>query len=268
MLIQVEADAGAVSLRAAALVAELVTRNPRAVLGLAAGATPLGLYEELARRHLDFSGITVFGLDEYMDLPADHPASCTWAVRRNLIERVNLDPSRIHLLDGIPDGDVTAACAAFDRRIAAAGGLDLQILGLGVNGHIGFNEPGCSLSALTHPTALSASTRTVNRPGFPSPDEVPKAAVTMGIGTILAARRVLLLATGAAKAETVAKAVEGPITARVPASSLQMHADAVMLLDTAAAAALRFGDDYAAEAATRSERGGQDWLRQAVVSKE
>ena len=181
MLIQVEADARAVSLRAAELVAELVTRNPRAVVGLAAGATPLGLYDELVRRKLDFSGITVFGLDEYMDLPPDHPASCTRAVRRNLIERVNLDPSRIHLLDAIPHGDVAAVCAAHEQRIAAAGGLDLQILGLGMNGHIGFNEPGSSLSAPTHPTALSASTRAA----IDTADEAGDAGDDDGHGNVL-----------------------------------------------------------------------------------
>ncbi|TAN58749.1 MAG: glucosamine-6-phosphate deaminase [Magnetospirillum sp.] len=254
MLVLVEADVQAVSRRAADLVAGLIGRNPRAVLGLAAGATPRGLYEELVRRNLDFSGVTVFGLDEYMDLPVDHPASCTDAVRRNLIGRVNLDPARIHLLDAIPPGDVTAYCAAHEARIAAAGGVDLQILGLGQNGHIGFNEPGSSLSAGTHAVALSASTRTVNRTGFPPPAEVPEAAVTMGIGTILAAKRVLLLATGAAKAEMVAKVVEGPLAARVPASALQLHADAVVLLDSAAAAKLQYRDDYAAEAAMRFAR--------------
>ncbi len=260
MLILVEADPPAVSRRAAALVADLITRNPRAVLGLAAGATPRGLYQDLVRRHgegLDFAGLTVFGLDEYVDLPVDHPASCTGALRHALIDRVNLEPSRVHLLDAIPSGDVTAYCTAHERKIAEAGGINLQLLGLGMNGHIGFNEPGSSLSGRTHPVALTASTRAVNRPGFPFPGEVPTAAVTMGIGTILDARLVLLLATGAAKAEIVAQFIEGPLTARVPASALQMHADAVVLLDEAAAAKLRYRDDYAAEAGVRAQLVGK-----------
>lgn len=249
MLVVVEADPQAVSRRAADLVAGLIRRNRRAVLGLAAGATPRGLYGELVRRRLDFSGVTVFGLDEYLDLPADHPASCGFILRRSLIERVNLDPSRIHLLDSaVPAGDVAEYCAAHERKIAMAGGVDLQLLGLGMNGHMGFNEPGGSLSGRTHRVALSASTRAVNRPGFPPPEAVPPAAVTMGIGTILAARRVLLLATGTAKADIVATFIEGPLTARVPASALQLHPDAIVLLDEAAAARLQYRDDYAAEA--------------------
>ena len=253
MLVLIEADAAALGRRAADLVAGLIARKPRAVLGLAAGATPRGLYDELVRRHeeegLDMSGLGLFGLDEYMDLPADHLASCTDILRRGLIDRVPFDPARVFLLDAIPAGDVTAYCAAYEARIAEAGDIDLQLLGLGMNGHIGFNEPGSSFAARTHAVALTASSRTANRAGFPPPQEVPKAAVTMGIATILAARRVLLLATGGAKADIVAQVVEGPLTARVPASALHLHPDAVVLLDEAAAARLRFRDDYAADAA-------------------
>ena len=252
MLVLVEKDAQAVSIRAADLVGGLIARNPRAVLGLAAGATPKDLYDELIRRDTDFSQVTVFGLDEYRDLPTDHPASCTAILRSSLIDRVNLTPERIHLLDAIPPGDVSGYCAAHEAKIVQAGGIDLQLLGLGRNGHIGFNEPGGSLTSRTHLGALSASTRTANAGGFPPPQQVPRAAVTMGIGTILAVKRVLLLATGAAKAEMVAAFVEGPLTARIPASALQLHPDAVVLLDEAAAAQLRFRDDYAAEAGLTS----------------
>ena len=248
MLVLVEKDAQAVSRRAADLVGGLIARKPSAVLGLAAGATPRGLYDELIRRGTDFSQVTVFGLDEYRDLPTDHPASCTAILRNALIDRVNLSPERIHLLDTIPSGDVSAYCAAHEAKIAQAGGIDIQLLGLGRNGHMGFNEPGGSLSSRTHLGALSASTRAANAGGFPAPQQAPVAAVTMGVGTIMAAKRVLLLATGAAKAEMVAAFVEGPLTARIPASALQMHPDAVVLLDEAAAAQLRFREDYAAEA--------------------
>lgn len=251
MLVLVEADAEALARHAAGLVADVLARRPAAVLGLAAGATPLRLYAELARRRLDFSRATVFGLDEYREITARHPSSCAHTLRRHLIDVVNLDAARVHLLDGTRDDDLAGYCEAYEAAIAAAGGLDLQILGLGVNGHIGFNEPGCSLAGRTHPAGLSAATRATNRPHFPPPGEVPHTAITMGVGTILGARRVMLLACGSAKAEMVAKMVEGPITARVPASALQLHPDAVVLLDEAAAAGLQFRADYAAEAAAR-----------------
>lgn len=253
MLVVIHPDADTVSRRAADLVEALIRTKPGAVIGLAAGATPLAMFAELVRRHqadgLDFSGITVFGLDEYLGLDRDHPASCAFTFHHHLIQRVNLAPSRVHLLSGRPDGELRAACAAHDRAIRAAGGLDLQILGLGVNGHIGFNEPGCSLGGLTHPVGLRSSTRATNRPLFAPAEEVPRAAVSMGVATILAARRVMLLATGNAKAPAVAKAVEGPLTAMVPASALQLHPDALMLLDEAAAGDLTLKDDYKAERA-------------------
>lgn len=249
MLVVVLPDAQAVSRRAADIVATMVARRPESVLGLAAGATPLGMYGELVRRHadgLDFSRTTLYGLDEYLGLPPDHPASCARALRHHFIDRVQPDSRRVRLL-GNPDGDTAAYCAAYERSIAEAGGLDLQILGLGVNGHIGFNEPGCSLAGRTHVVGLSASTRATNRPNFPPPDDVPRAAITMGVATILAARKVMLLATGTAKAAMVEALVEGPLTARIPASSLQMHPDAVVLLDEEAASGLTLRSDYDAE---------------------
>lgn len=251
MLVVVLPDAQAVARRAADLVADLVTAKPDCVLGLAAGATPVAMYAELVRRQaagLDFRRATLFGLDEYLDLAPDHPASCAWTLRHHLIDPVDAAPARVHLL-GTPPGDANAYCAAYEETLAQAGGLDLQILGLGVNGHIGFNEPGCSLAGRTHVTGLSAATRATNAPLFPPPDAVPPMAITMGVATILSARRVLLLATGPAKAEMVATFVEGPLTARVPASALQSHPDAVVLLDEAAAARLRFRADYEAEVA-------------------
>ncbi|MBI3445084.1 MAG: glucosamine-6-phosphate deaminase [Magnetospirillum sp.] len=259
MLVLIEPHADAVSRRAADLVEGLIRAKPDCVIGLAAGATPLGLYAELVRRHLenalDFSRVTAIGLDDYLDLSPDHPAACGCILRRALISRVNLDPARIHLLDTNPQGDLQTYCAAHEARIEAVGGLDLQILGLGVNGHIGFNEPGCSLAARTHPVALRARTRITNGPLFVTGQEVPKMAMTMGVATILSARRIMLLATGPSKAEAVAKAVEGPVTAMLPASALQLHPDAMMLLDSAAAEGLSLKEDYRAEAAVLLERG-------------
>jgi glucosamine-6-phosphate deaminase len=205
---------------------------------------------------LDFSGVTVFGLDEYLDLAPDHPASCHRTLREHLIEPVDIAPSRIHLLEGTHRDDLDAYCAAFERSIQAAGGLDLQILGLGVNGHVGFNEPGCSLGGPTHVIGLRASTRATNAPIFPPPEEVPHAALSMGIGTILAARRVLLLVTGSAKAAALAKAIEGPVTAMVPASALQLHPDTVVIADEAAAAGLSLRPDFVAEITAVARRPG------------
>lgn len=254
MLVTVLPDAQAVARHAADLVAGQVAAKPESVLGLAAGATPVGMYAELVRRRaegLDFRSTSLFGLDEYLDLAPDHPASCARALRHHFIEPVNADPARVHLL-GTPAGDAGAYCAAYEKAIVEAGGLDLQILGLGINGHIGFNEPGCALTGRTHVTGLSAATRATNAPLFPPPERVPAIAITMGVATILSARRVLLLATGTAKAEMVATFVEGPLTARVPASALQLHPDAVVVLDEAAAARLRFRADYEAEVAAVS----------------
>ena len=251
MQVLIETDNQAVSRRAADLVESLVRAKPDCVIGLAAGATPEGLYAELVRRHesgLDFSRVTVIGLDDYLDIAPDHPAACGAILRRHLIGRVNLSPERVHLLDTRPEGDLLAYCAAHEAKIAAAGGLDLQILGIGVNGHIGFNEPGCSLAARTHPVGLRTRTRITNSALFASMDQVPKVAITMGIATISSARRILLLATGAAKADAVAKAVEGPVTAMIPASALQLHPEATVLCDAAAASGLVLGEDYAAEA--------------------
>ncbi len=261
MLVVVVADAHAVSLQAAAIVAALVAARPRAVLGLAAGTTPVGLYHELGRRHaggLDFAGITAFALDDYLDLAPGHPAGLDRVFHDHLLAGTNLPPSALHLPgNGIgPGADLAAACAAFEAAIAAAGGIDLQILGIGGNGHIGFNEPGCSLAGRTRPVRLSAATRAANAGAFPPGEAVPEAAVTLGIGTILAARRILLLATGAAKAAVVAAAIEGPVTARLPASALQLHPDATVLLDEAAANRLDLRAHYSAEVALLRSRTG------------
>jgi glucosamine-6-phosphate deaminase len=245
VLVLVYPDAGLLAQRAADMVAALIERKPDAALGLAAGATPMAMYDELVRRRVDFSRITAFGLDDYLEIPDTHPASCARALRERLIDRVDLAADRVHLLGDTPDGALLDRCAAHEQAIVTAGGLDLQILGIGVNGHIGFNEPGASLDGRTAPVALTEATRRTNAPLFRPDGQVPRTAVTMGVGTILSARRIMLLATGPAKAEAVAKAVEGPVTAQVPASALQMHADAVMLMDEDAASRLTRRFDYA-----------------------
>lgn len=249
MLVAVLPDADAVSRQAATLVAGLLTRKPDCVLGLATGASPRGLYQDLVRRHredgLDFSRATTVNLDEYLEIPADHPASCRSYMAAHLFSQVNLAPRNIVMPDSQPAGELTAYCAALEQRIAAAGGIDLQILGIGLNGHLGFNEPGSSLGSRCRIVRLTDTTRTANRGNFPD-GEVPTAAITLGLGTIAEARRLLLLATGAAKAEMVAAALEGPVTAGLPASLLQMHRDVVVLLDPAAAARLTRLDHYAA----------------------
>lgn len=247
MRVLIEHDAGTVAEQGARLVAELICARPDAVVGLAAGATPLGLYARLLGMGLDLSRLTVFGLDEYLGLGAEHRASCAATLLEHFIRPAGIAPERVHLLDGTVQGGLEGACAEHERRIVAAGGLDLQILGLGVNGHIGFNEPGSSLAGRTRPVALRTSTLKTNAAIF-APDPVPPTALSMGVGTILAARTVLLLATGPSKADAVARMVEGPVSAMVPASALQLHPEAWVMVDAAAGARLTLAEDYRREA--------------------
>lgn len=250
MLIVVLPDDAAVGRQAADMVAGVIARKPDAVLGLATGASPLPLYNELARRHegegLDFARVRTVNLDDYLGLPPGHPASCRCFMDRVLFGRINLQPENILIPDGGAEGDLMARCAAYEQAIAAWGGIDLQVLGIGRNGHLGFNEPGSGLDSRTRIVRLSPTTRTANRATF-SGEPVPEAAITIGLGTIRSARRLLLLATGANKAEAIAAALEGPITASLPASLLQLHEDAVVLLDPTAAAGLTRLEDYAGE---------------------
>lgn len=254
----IESDAASVARRAAALVDSLIRAKPDCILGLAAGATPLALYALLTapERGLDLSRVTLFSLDDYLGIDPDHSAGCGRILRDNFVGKAGFSPDRIHLMDGRPKSDVASHCAAFEALIRSCGGIDLQILGLGVNGHIGFNEPGSGLACRTRLVALSARTRRANAPGF-APAPVPPAALTMGIGTICEARRLLLLATGPAKAEAVRAMVEGPVTAKVPASALQLHPDAVVMLDDAAADGLELSQDYRDQDRILQELGGQ-----------
>lgn len=236
-----------VSLRAADILARCVQSRATPVLGLATGGTPLGTYQELVRRHqqgqLSFAHVSTFNLDEYVDLPAAHPQSYQSFMREHLFSQTDLDEARCRLPDG-NHADRQAACAEYEESIRTAGGIDLQLLGIGTDGHIAFNEPGSSLASRTRVKALTEQTRTDNARFFDNPDDVPQLAITMGIGTILDARAILLLATGDKKAAAVRAFVEGPVTAQVPASALQLHADVTVLLDEASASWLVRRDYY------------------------
>ena len=251
-------DAPTLSRQAAVMVAGAILRHPEMVMGLAAGATPIGLYHELVRYHangLDFSGLTVFGLDEYLGLDINHPTRFRNSVERHLLSGVNIQPSRVHWPDGHWDGDLAEYCAGYEQTIVEAGGIDLQILGIGVNGHLGFNEPGCSLAGRTGVVRLSATTLHANETNFASRREMPEAAITLGIGSILDARAILLAATGESKATAVAGAVEGPVTAMLPASALQLHPNVTVFLDDAAASHLRCREAYDADVEMLRRRG-------------
>ncbi len=242
MLVIIKDDYEAISREAARLVANRLRKKPNLVLGLATGSTPLGLYGELIRMHrqegLDFSKVTTFNLDEYVGLNPDHPQSYHYFMRENLFSRINLDPRFVHLPDGMAM-DIDQHCHWYEEQIRAAGGIDLQVLGIGANGHIAFNEPGSSLGSRTRVKTLTGTTREANARFFASEDEVPRYALTMGVGTIMEARELLLVASGEGKADAIAASVEGPITAMVPASIVQMHARAFLVIDRAAAAGLR-----------------------------
>jgi glucosamine-6-phosphate deaminase len=230
-------------------VAALLSSRPEAVLGLATGSSPLPLYADLARRvdagALSFSAARAFLLDEYVGLPAGHPQSYRSFIATELEAVVDFAPGAIQAPDvAIAGPGIQEACARFDAAIAAAGGVDLQILGIGTDGHIGFNEPGSSLGSRTRLKTLTAVTRSDNARFFAAPEDVPHHVVTQGIGTILEARHILLLAFGAAKAAAVAAAVEGPVSAMVPASALQLHPHATAVVDDDAAARLALADYY------------------------
>lgn len=247
MLIIIREDYGQLSLEAARIVANAIRQNPRVRLGLATGDTPLGLYRELIRLHreegLDFSHIVTFNLDEYVGLAPSHPCSYHRYMHHHLFDHVNVDPQHLHLLSGTAE-QYESHCEAYEAAILTAGGIDLQVLGIGKDGHIGFNEPTSSLASRTGVVALTKPTLADNRRSFGPREAMPQWAVTMGIGTILEARRILLLASGRRKAAAVARAVEGSVTAAVTASALQLHPEATIILDREAAAALRHRDYY------------------------
>ena len=218
-----------------------------AVLGLATGSSPVPAYAELIRRHreegLSFAGARAFLLDEYVGLPAGHEQSYHRFIRENFTAHIDLDEAAVASPDGTA-GDLRAEAASYDRRIREAGGVDLQILGIGSNGHIAFNEPGSSLASRTRVVGLTRSTVTDNARYFDRPEDVPVRALSQGLGTILEAHRIVLTATGEGKAEAVAQLVEGAVSARWPATVLQMHPDVVVVLDEAAASRLELSEYY------------------------
>lgn len=242
MIVSLCANADAVSELAATRVADLLTSHPTAVLGLPTGRTPIEMYAELVARHaagLDFSSATTFNLDEFVGIGPDHPGSYAAYMEAHLFGKVNLPRDRAHLLDGQAP-DLALECDRFEVAIADAGGLDLQVLGIGANGHIGFNEPASGLTARTHLVTLLQASREGNAGFFGGQvDNVPTEALSMGMGTILKARRLLLLATGASKKDAIEAAVRGPVTTRMPASFLQLHPAVEILCDPDAAAGLR-----------------------------
>jgi glucosamine-6-phosphate deaminase len=239
--------AEAACITAARMIADQVIRKPNSVLGLATGGTPVVCYRELIRLHregkLDFSQVTSFNLDEYVGLPADHPQSYHTFMDENLFNHINVLKSNIHIPDGMTS-DIAQFCSSYEESIRAAGGIDLQLLGIGTDGHIGFNEPGSSLASRTRLKTLCEQTLRDNARFFGSVDDVPQLSITMGVGTILDSRRCILLATGEKKAAAIRGAIEGPITSQNTASALQLHPEAIAILDQAAASWLNRAADY------------------------
>ena len=233
--------------KAADIFAAEIHRNPACVLGLATGSTPVGLYQALIHRYqegaLDFSKVQTFNLDEYCGLAGDHPQSYRYFMQKNLFDHVNIPPEHTHIPSGIAV-DPEQECRRYDALIESCGGIDIQLLGIGHNGHIGFNEPISSLASRTRAKALTPATYAQNSVYFNPPESMPKRAFTMGVGTILDAARVVMLITGAKKAGIAAKAIEGPVTSMVTGSALQMHPNAVVILDEAAASQLTQTDYY------------------------
>lgn len=241
MQIHVYDHAQQVGQAAATLLAAQLISKPNSVLGLATGSTPIPTYQALISLYkagvVDFSSASSFNLDEYVGLPAGHPCSYHSFMREQLFDHVNMPADHIHIPDGNA-ADPQTECARYDQAITAAGGIDMQVLGIGRNGHIGFNEPDDHFTSATHVVNLTESTIKANTRFFKSESEVPRQAISMGVGTIMSARKILLLALGEAKAQAVRDTVKGHITPRVPASVLQLHPNAIILLDEAAASKL------------------------------
>ena len=225
------------SKKAANIIASQVVLKPDCVLGLATGSTPIGAYKNLVEKYeqgdLDFSQVTTVNLDEYKGLPRENDQSYYYFMHDNLFDHVNVKPENTHLPDGTKE-DANEECARYDELIRSLGGQDLQLLGLGHNGHIGFNEPDTVFEKTTHCVDLQESTIEANKRFFASADDVPKQAYTMGIGTIMQAKKILVVVSGEDKADTVAKAFFGPVTPEVPASILQFHKDVILVADEAA----------------------------------
>lgn len=232
---------------AAQVVAQTLNAKPNAVLGLATGSTPLALYKELIRMHkeegLDFQRVTTFNLDEYVGLPKEHDQSYHYFMYENLFKHINVPMQNTHVPSGTTH-NYQAFCEWYERRIVECGGIDLQILGIGTDGHIAFNEPGSSLGSRTRIKTLAKQTIDDNSRFFDKPEDVPIYAITMGVGTILEARQIVLVANGDKKAEAVANAIEGPVTSMCTASALQLHQDSLIFIDRPAAKNLKMIEYY------------------------
>jgi glucosamine-6-phosphate deaminase len=241
MLVTVLEQYDAMSREAARFVADRIRKKPSLVLGLATGSSPIGMYKELIRMHrnegLDFSKVTTFNLDEYVGLPPSHDQSYHYFMNENLFKDINLDPRHIHVPQGMAK-NIDVFCDWYEERMRECGGVDLQVLGIGANGHIAFNEPGSSLGSRTRIKTLTGTTRMDNARFFKTKEEVPRYAITMGVGTIMDSKELLMVANGAGKAEAVRAAVEGPVTAMCPASIIQMHRLAFVFLDKPASSKL------------------------------
>ncbi len=227
-------DYQSMSRKAANIISAQVILFPRSVLGLATGSTPLGIYRQLidwyAKGDIDFSEVRSVNLDEYCGLSPDHPNSYHYYMQENLFRQINIWPCNAHIPNGLAT-DIAAECARYDRLVAELGGIDLQLLGIGNNGHIGFNEPDEDFDKMTHQVWLKPSTLEANSRLFGSIDEMPRSAITLGIKAIMQAKKILLAVSGASKAEILERALFGSITPRVPASILQLHPDLTVVAD-------------------------------------
>ncbi len=228
---------------AAQMVSDQIRKKPDSVLGLATGSSPVGLYRELIQMHqedgLDFARVTSFNLDEYLGLDAAHPQSYRTFMNQNLFDHINIDIGRTHVPCGVAD-DLAAMALSYEQAIRDAGGIDLQILGIGSDGHIAFNEPGSTLDSRTRVVDLEEQTISDNARFFDSINDVPRQAITMGVGTILEAREIILVANGEGKSAAVSDAVQGDVSPQCTASALQNHPKTTFILDTTAAAGLNF----------------------------
>ena len=238
MKIVIAADYRELSQMAAEIVAEQVQANKNSVLGLATGSTPEGMYARLGQMHrqdnLDVSGIITFNLDEYVDLAPDHPQSYHYYMKHHFFKQVNVKSCNINI-PCTEKNNPEKVCREYDQKINNSGGIDLQVLGIGTNGHIGFNEPGPLLSVGTHIVDLNEETIEANSRFFKSKDEVPHRAITMGVGSIMKAKKIMLLASGFNKAKAVKEMLSGKVTTELPASLLQLHHDSLVILDREAA---------------------------------
>lgn len=235
-------DSETMSKAAAQIFAERIRKKPNIILGLATGGTPVKMYKELIRMHkeegLDFSKVISFNLDEYLGITGDHDQSYRYFMNTNLFDHINIDKANTHVLSGTAK-DAAAECKSYEAAIKKAGGIDIQLLGIGGNGHIAFNEPGSAKDSRTRVVNLTQKTIEDNARFFSSADEVPKQALSMGNGTILEAQEIVLIADKASKADAISKSIEGPVTEQVPASLLQTHKNATFVVDKDAASKLK-----------------------------